>query len=90
MHPEDAKVANIKTGDLVEISNDRGCNIRVVKVTEKTQPRLLVAEGIYWQSESSGQTGVNDLTSQAITDIGEGGTFHESRVKIVKVEGGSL
>ena len=90
MHPEDAKVANIKTGDLVEISNDRGCNIRVVNVTEKTQPRLLVAEGIYWQSESSGQTGINDLTSQAITDIGEGGTFHESRVKIVKVEGGSL
>jgi anaerobic selenocysteine-containing dehydrogenase len=85
MHPEDAETANVNSGDLVEISNSRGRNIRVVNVTSKTQPKLLVAEGIYWQNNASEQTGVNHLTSQEITDIGEGGTFHESRVKVVKI-----
>jgi anaerobic selenocysteine-containing dehydrogenase len=85
IHPEDAGPANISNGDLVKICNDRGSNLRTAKVTDKTQPHLLVAEGIYWENESSGQTGINDLTSQAITDLGEGGTFHESRVKIIKL-----
>ena len=85
IHPEDARSADINSGDLVKICNDRGSNLRAAKVTDKTQPHLLVAEGIYWENESSSHTGINDLTSQEITDLGEGGTFHESRVKIVKV-----
>ena len=90
IHPEDAKSINVKSGDRVDISNHRGNNIRVANVTDKTQSGLLVAEGIYWANESSSQTGINDLTSQEITDVGEGGTFHESRVKIEKLNGGSL
>ena len=74
----------VKNGDRVKLFNDRGSNIRVVRVTDKTQPKLLVAEGIYWAGEASNQTGVNDLTSHAVTDLGEGGTFHESRVGISK------
>ena len=85
LFPEDARSANINNGDLVKICNDRGSNLRTAKVTDKTQRHLLVAEGIYWENDSSGQTGINDLTSQEITDLGEGGTFHESRVKIIKV-----
>ncbi len=84
IHPRDALTINIKSGDRVELFNDRGSNIRVANVTDKTQPKLLVAEGIYWAGEASNQTGVNDLTSQAVTDLGEGGTFHESRVGISK------
>ena len=87
IHPDDAGSAGIADNDLVEICNDRGRNIRRAEVTTKTQPSLLVAEGIYWQSHESGQTCINDLTSQAITDLGEGGTFHESSVLVRKVEG---
>ncbi len=85
IHSEDASAADIADTDLVEIYNNRGFNRRLGEVTDKTQPGLLVAEGIYWQTDASQQTGVNDLTSQAITDAGEGGTFHESRVGIRKV-----
>lgn len=85
IHPEDARSANINNGDLVKICNDRGSNLRTAKVTDKTQPHLLVAEGIYWENDSSSHTGINDLTSQEVTDLGEGGTFHESRVKIIKL-----
>jgi anaerobic selenocysteine-containing dehydrogenase len=85
IHPVDARSANISSGDLVKICNDRGSNLRTAKVTDRTQRHLLVAEGIYWENDSSGHTGINDLTSQEITDLGEGGTFHESRVKIIKL-----
>lgn len=85
IHPEDAALADIANNDLVEIYNHRGNNIRHAEVTDKTQLGLLVAEGIYWQTEASRQTGINDLTSQATTDVGEGGTFHESRVAIRKI-----
>lgn len=85
IHPDDAESNGICDGDQVKIYNGRGSNVRIARVSDKTQPALLVAEGIYWQNNASNQSGVNDLTSQAITDIGEGGTFHESRVGITKV-----
>jgi len=85
IHSQDAVATNICDNDEVEIFNHRGFNRRIAEVTDKTQPGLLVAEGIYWQTNASQQTGINDLTSQAITDAGEGGTFHESRVAIRKV-----
>lgn len=86
IHPEDAGSLNIADGDLVELHNHRGSNTRKAEVTARTQPGLLVAEGIYWQSSESGDTCVNDLTSQAITDYGGGGTFHESRVALRAVQ----
>ena len=85
IHPQDAALADITENDLVEIYNHRGNNIRHAVITDKTQQGLLVAEGIYWQTEASKHTGINDLTSQATTDVGEGGTFHESRVAIRKI-----
>ena len=85
IHPDDAAALDIDNGDQVRISNARGSNIRLASVSDKTQPGLLVAEGIYWENEASGHSGINDLTSQETTDLGEGGTFHESRVKISKL-----
>ncbi|WP_136797836.1 molybdopterin-containing oxidoreductase family protein [Desulfosediminicola ganghwensis] len=81
IHPEDAAEYDIKEGDCVRLSNFRGKAERVAVVTDATQRGLLVAPGIFWQTDSSG-TGINDLTSQKVTDIGEGPTFHESRVQI--------
>ncbi len=88
IHPEDAAIANITDRDRVSISNHRGSTTRIARVTTRTQAGLLVAEGIYWEGDSSIPNGINDLTSQEITDLGEGGTFHESRVKIDKLTGG--
>ncbi len=84
IHPADAEAAEIACGDQVRISSTRGYHIRRAKVTDRTQPGLLVAEGIYWEDGGPVMTGINDLTSQATTDLGEGGTFHESRVAVCK------
>lgn len=82
IHPLDAAGGNIQTGQKVRIRNHRGSTIREARVTEDTQPGLIVAEGIYWENPESGQTGINELTSQKTTDLGEGSTFHESRARI--------
>ncbi len=83
IHPNDAANLNIKNGVKIELYNHRGRNQRLAKISERTQPGLLVAEGIFWENQQSDYTGINDLTSQATTDLGEGSTFHESRVNIM-------
>lgn len=86
IHPRDARSRHIEDGGLVEVFNERGRNIRKAIVSEKTQPGLLVLEGIYWESEASGMSSVNELTSQKTTDLGGGGTFHEARVNVRVLE----
>ncbi|NQU63181.1 MAG: molybdopterin-dependent oxidoreductase, partial [SAR324 cluster bacterium] len=84
IHPQDAARRNISTGDQVRLKNHRGETIREARVTEDTQPGLVVAEGIYWENVATEHTAINDLTSQKTTDLGEGSTFHESLVEVVR------
>lgn len=87
LHPEDADRREIATGDRVSLINHRGNCTRTAKVTDDTQPGVAVAEGIYWGSKDEGFLGINSLTSQKTTDMGSGGTFHESRVEIKSLKG---
>ncbi|WP_457577235.1 molybdopterin-dependent oxidoreductase [Desulfomarina sp.] len=85
IHPEDAEKAGIVHGDLVILENFRGRTSRVAHLTKDTRRGLLVAEGIFWQSEKN-EGAINDLTSQNLTDMGGGALFHESRVRLMKPE----
>ncbi len=80
IHPADAEKYGITDGSRVRLRNFRGATIRVARITEDSAEGLLVAEGIFWQPD--GEVGINALTSQKLTDIGEGPTFHESQVII--------
>lgn len=87
VHPRDAARFNVKDGALVVIANNRGRSKRVARVSDETQPGVLVAEGLFWAVEDDrqgiGMGGINDLTSQKTTDMGSGATFHESLVTII-------
>ncbi len=86
VHPDDAAVCNIQDGEEVVLLNSRGKTIRMAKITTATQKGVLVAEGIFWSVEQPDQEeglgGINNLTSQKITDMGGGATFHESLVSL--------
>ena len=84
VHPDDARSLSINDGDKVKIINLRGWSVRVARVTEDTCKGLLVATGLFWESDDS-SSGINDLTSQKTTDIGDGPTYHESRVFMVRL-----
>jgi anaerobic selenocysteine-containing dehydrogenase len=85
IHPDDAVKYGVADGEDVQVCNYRGKAIRSAKVSSDTQPGLLVAEGLFWQTDDNPTT-INDLTSQKTTDIGEGPTFHESRVAVMAVK----
>lgn len=80
IHPVDAKEYGIDNHQLVVLSNNRGEVKRKAVITEDTQQGLVVAEGIFWPDQYS--NGVNDLTSQKLSDLGGGSLFHEARVAL--------
>jgi len=89
VHPDDAATYTIQDGDEVILQNDRGRTLRRARITTDTGKGVLVAEGIFWPVDKgdSGTNilgGINDLTSQKITDMGGGATFHESLVSLTR------
>ncbi|MGB5231535.1 MAG: molybdopterin-dependent oxidoreductase [Desulfoprunum sp.] len=84
IHPEDAATAGAGEGDLVRIENHRGRIVRRARLSRDTQRGLLVAEGLFWPVEPD-DGGINDLSSQKLSDMGGGATFHESRVAIARL-----
>ena len=88
VHPDDASTYSVSEGGKVLLENSRGKALRIARISEDTQQGLVVAEGIYWQiEEMDGISAINNLTSQKTTDIGDGPTFHESRVAIKMADG---
>ena len=86
IHPNDAARFKVKDGDIVVIVNNRGRSRRKARVSEDTRSGVLVAEGLFWGEEDTsglGAGGINDLTSQKVTDMGGGATFHESQVALM-------
>jgi anaerobic selenocysteine-containing dehydrogenase len=89
VHPEDAATCHVQDGDEAILQNGRGKTTRIARLTTDTGKGVLVAEGIFWSVESSGVAnelfgGINDLTSQKLTDMGGGATFHESLVSLTR------
>jgi anaerobic selenocysteine-containing dehydrogenase len=85
IHPEAAAARGIVHGDRVRVYNDRGECRLTAAVTEDTRPGLLVAEGLRWPGLHRGGKGVNQLTSQRLTDAGRTCAFHCSRVEVEPV-----
>ena len=80
-YADDAQLLGIADGEHVRLLNFRGWSVRTVQVTVDTCRGQLVAEGLFWETDEC-HVGINDLTSQKITDIGAGPTFHEIRVTL--------
>ena len=81
IHPDDAdRAGGIRTGDDVELYNELGSARLEASVTRDTQPGVVVAEGTWWPSHGRGGRGINALTSNRLTDLGGGSTFHDNRV----------
>ena len=80
MHPADAAKRKLQDGTLVEAWNERGQVLFTLVVTEKAQPGVVVAEGVWKLADAAGANTVNALTSQRLTDRAAGSTFYDTRV----------
>lgn len=82
IHPDDAQSRGIEEGMEVRVFNDRGEIRLFAQVTDRTGKGVTVAEGIYWPRFMPGNRGVNHLTSQELTDMGQGCAFHCNLVEV--------
>lgn len=87
IHPIDAEARNIRSGQWVRISNERGWCRLVAEVTADVRSGVLATTTVWWPSFSPDQRNVNQTTSDRLADFGGGSTFYTN---LVHVEGCDL
>ncbi len=86
VNTEDAASRGIADGDKLRLYNDRGETILVARVSaDTTRKGTLLAFNCPWPKLIEGGTSVNELTSDRLTDIGFGSTYHTNLVEIAKM-----
>jgi len=85
MHPADASTRRIETGDQVRVFNDRGSVLLRARVTDKARQGVVIGLSVWWKKLGSDGKNVNELTSQQVTDMGNGPTFYDCLVEVEAV-----
>ncbi len=88
MHAADASARGIKDGDRVRIFNDRGSFTARARVGDKAREGVVVALSVWWKKLTDDGRNANEVTSQALTDIGRGATFYDCLVEVERVAAG--
>jgi anaerobic selenocysteine-containing dehydrogenase len=84
IHPDDCAVRGIAEGDMVRIFNDRGSFVAKARVTSKARAGLVVGLSVWWKKLASDGKNANEVTSQALTDMGRAPTFYDTLVQVEK------
>jgi anaerobic selenocysteine-containing dehydrogenase len=88
MHVADAAKRGIKNGDRVRIFNDRGSFTASARVGDKAREGVVVALSVWWKKLTADGRNANEVTSQALTDIGRGATFYDCLVEVERAAAG--
>ncbi|QNP58127.1 molybdopterin-containing oxidoreductase family protein [Paenacidovorax monticola] len=86
IHPEDAAERGIADGGVVRVFNDRGSYQCHAAVSERARPGVVNGLGIWWRKLGLNGTNVNELTSQALTDLGAAPTFYDCVVQVERAD----
>ncbi len=82
MHPSDAAAREIADGDRVRVFNDRGSFELAAHVTTRARVGCVVAQSIWWKKLARDHKNANEVTQQALTDIGRAPTFYDCLVEV--------
>jgi anaerobic selenocysteine-containing dehydrogenase len=82
VHPDDAAARGIAAGDMVRVFNDRGTMRLRARVTDRARCGVVVALSIWWKKLAADGCNANELTGQALTDMGRAPTFYDCLVEI--------
>jgi anaerobic selenocysteine-containing dehydrogenase len=78
----DAAARGITSGSIVRVFNDRGDYRCKVDISARARPGVVNGLGIWWRKLGLDRTNVNQLTSQALTDLGRAPTFYDCLVEV--------
>jgi len=87
IHPQDAAARGIAEGSVVRVFNGRGSYRCHAQVSERARPGVVNGLGIWWRKLGMDGSNVNQLTSQALTDLGRGPTFYDCLVEVEAFQG---
>ncbi len=82
IHPDDAASRGIRSGDQVQVANDRGECLLTAKVATTIAPGVVCAPSVRWPKLAPGGGSVNMLASQRLTDKGGGPVFYSCLVEV--------
>ena len=82
LHPNEAAVRGIQTGDWVRVWNDRGDYLACGLVSDDVRPGVAVTYGLHWSAEHPEGRTVNETTSQRESDMGGGAVFYDNAVEV--------
>ncbi len=82
IHAEDAQLRGIDSGDVVKIFNQRGSYQCKAVISKRARPGVVNGLGIWWRKLGLNGTNVNEVTSQNLTDLGQGPVFYDCLVEV--------
>jgi anaerobic selenocysteine-containing dehydrogenase len=81
LHPDDAAARGITDAAPVVVANERGSFLAHAVVTDTVRPGVAAAPKGLW-STTPGAGTVNTVTANRPSDVGDGATYHDTRVTI--------
>jgi anaerobic selenocysteine-containing dehydrogenase len=85
VHPTDAESLGIRDGETVQLVSPEGSIRRRARVTGETRAGVVIAVGLWWPKLAPDGRGLNELTSQRLTDFGGGSCFGNVVVRLEKL-----
>lgn len=82
IHPVDAAQYGIRDGERHVVTSGQGSILRKTVVTPDVREGVLLALGQWWPKLAPDGKSLNDLTSERLTDLGQGSTFGNVPVRI--------
>ena len=82
IHPADAAARGIADGDRVRIYNQRGAFAVKARVSDRVRQGVVAALSVWWKKLSPDGRNANEVTSQALADMGGAATFYDCLVEI--------
>ncbi len=84
IHPDDAAPRGIRTADRVRVFNDRGSFTLRAAVSDRARPGVVVAPSVWWKKLSPDGCNANDVTAQALADMGGAATYYDCLVEVAR------
>ncbi len=82
MHASDAAARGLSGGAVVRVFNQRGSYRCKLKISQRARVGVVNGLGVWWRKFGLDGSNVNQLTSQALTDIGAAPTFYDCLVQV--------
>jgi anaerobic selenocysteine-containing dehydrogenase len=84
IHPDDAALRDIATGDEVRVANDRGAFLALADVSNRIRPGVVASTKGRWPGCSKEGTTINATVDARDSDMGRGAVYHDNRVRVDK------